>query len=74
MRLWGWLGGGSLSRSQSDRQFCFVNGRVVRDRKILHALRAAYGESLPAGRYPTCLLHLDVDPVGHRYQRASQQE
>ena len=62
MRLWGWLGGSSLSRSQSDRQFCFVNGRVVRDKKILHAVRAAFDDSLPAGRYPTCLLHLDIDP------------
>ncbi len=62
MRLWGWLGGSSLSRSQSDRQFCFVNGRVVRDRKILHAVRAAFDESVPTGRYPTCLLHLDMDP------------
>ncbi len=62
MRLWGWLGGSSLSRSQSDRQFCFVNGRMVRDKKILHAVRAAFDESLPTGRYPTCLLHLDIDP------------
>lgn len=62
MRLWGWLGGSSLSRSQSDRQFCFVNGRVVRDKKILHAVRAAFDESVPTGRYPTCLLHLDIDP------------
>ena len=62
MRLWGWLGGSSLSRSQSDRQFCFVNGRVVRDKKILHAVRTAFDESLPTGRYPTCLLHLDIDP------------
>ena len=62
MRLWGWLGGSGLSRSQSDRQFCFVNGRAVRDKKILHAVRAAFDESLPTGRYPTCLLHLDIDP------------
>lgn len=62
MRLWGWLGGSSLSRSQSDRQFCFVNGRVVRDKKILHAVRSAFGESLPTGRYPTCLLHLEINP------------
>ena len=62
MRLWGWLGPGSLSRSQSDRQFCFVNGRVVRDKKILHAVRSAFGESLPTGRYSTFLLHLDIDP------------
>ena len=62
MRLWGWLGGSDLSRSQSDRQFCFVNGRVVRDKKLFHAVRSAFDDSLPTGRYPTCLLHLDMDP------------
>ena len=62
MRLWGWLGGSDLSRSQSDRQFCFVNGRVVRDKKIFHAVRSAFDDALPTGRYPTCLLHLDMDP------------
>ena len=62
MRLWGWLGGSELSRSQSDRQFCYVNGRVVRDKKIFHAVRAAFDDALPTGRYPTCLLHLDMDP------------
>ena len=62
MRLWGWLGGSSLSRSQSDRQFCFVNGRVIRDKKIFHAVRSAFDDSLPVGRYPTYLLNLDIDP------------
>ena len=62
MRLWGWLGGSSLSRSQSDRQFCFVNGRVVRDKKIFHAVRSAFEDSLPVGRFPTYLLNLDIDP------------
>ena len=62
MRLWGWLGGGNLSRSQSDRQFCFVNGRVVRDKKISHAVRSAFEDSVPTGRYPTYLLQLDIDP------------
>lgn len=62
MRLWGWLGGSNLSRSQSDRQFCFVNGRVVRDKKIFHAVRSAFEDSLPTARYPVYLLHLDIDP------------
>ena len=62
MRLWGWLGGADLSRSQSDRQFCYVNGRVVRDKKIFHAVRSAFDDSLPTGRYPAYLLHLDLDP------------
>lgn len=63
MRLWGWLGGCELSRSQSDQQFFFVNGRVIRDRKTSHAARAAFGDSLPQGRYPAYLLRLEIDPA-----------
>ncbi len=63
MRLWGWLGGCELSRSQSDQQFFFVNGRVIRDRKTAHAARAAFGDSLPPGRYPAYLLRLEIDPA-----------
>ena len=63
MKLWGWLGGGDLSRSQSDRQFWFVNGRAVQDKHLLHAARAALGEALPTGRYLSCLLHLELDPA-----------
>ena len=63
MKLWGWLGGGDLSRNQSDRQFWFVNGRAVQDKHLLHAARAALGEALPTGRYLSCLLHLELDPA-----------
>ena len=63
MKLWGWLGSGDLSRGQSDRQFWFVNGRAVQDKHLLHAARAALGEDLPAGRYLSCLLHLELDPA-----------
>ena len=63
MRLWGWLGGGDLSRSQSDRQYCYVNGRAIRDKKIYHAVRSAFADALPTGRYPSYLLHLDIDPA-----------
>lgn len=63
MKLWGWLGGGDLSRNQSDRQYWFVNGRAVQDKHLLHAARAALGEALPTGRYLSCLLHLELDPA-----------
>ncbi len=58
----GWLARPTFSRSQRDLQFLFVNGRLVRDRLIGHALRQAYGEGLPAGRHPAYVLHLQIDP------------
>ena len=62
MRLWGWLGTADLSRSQMDRQYFYFNGRMIRDKHINHAIRLVYADSLPAGRYPTYLLHLEADP------------
>ncbi|OGT85070.1 MAG: hypothetical protein A3H91_11255 [Gammaproteobacteria bacterium RIFCSPLOWO2_02_FULL_61_13] len=63
MRLTGWLCAPEFHRSQSDLQFLFLNGRVVRDRQLSHAVRAAYAERIPPGRYPAYVLHLELDPA-----------
>ena len=41
LRLWGWVGLPTHSRAQADQQYFFVNGRVVRDRLVAHAVRQA---------------------------------
>lgn len=63
LRLWGWTGQAEFSRSQADLQHVFVNGRIVRDALINHAVRQAFEARIPAGRYPAFVLYLDVDPV-----------
>ena len=63
LRLWGWLGHGEAARSQSDRQYFYVNGRPVRDRHINHAIRLAYGERLAAARFPAYVLQLELAPA-----------
>ena len=63
MRLTGWICAPEFHRSQSDLQFLFLNGRVVRDRQLSHAVRAAYADRIPPGRYPACVLHLELDPA-----------
>jgi len=63
MRLWGWLGLNDVARSQSDRQYFYVNGRVVRDKHINHAIRLAYDDRIATGRYPSYVLHFEVDPA-----------
>lgn len=62
LRLWGWLGLPNIHRSQIDQQTIFVNGRVVRDKLINHALRESYQETIPVGRYPCYVLFLEVEP------------
>ncbi len=63
MRLWGWLGLPTFSRSQGDLQFFFVNGRIVRDRTIAHAIKLAYRDVLYHARQPVYVLYLELDPA-----------
>ena len=62
MRVFGWVGPPEFARAQSDLQFLAVNGRLVRDRQLAHGIRMAFGDSLPAGRYPGFALHLELPP------------
>lgn len=62
MRLWGWVSRTDYSRQQNDLQYFYINGRIIRDRVINHAIRMAYHDSLPPGRYPAYVLFLEVDP------------
>jgi len=62
MRLWGWVAQPSFSRSQADLQYFFVNGRIVRDKLVTHAIRQAYQDVLFHGRHPAYVLYLELDP------------
>jgi DNA mismatch repair protein MutL len=62
MHLWGWLGLNDVARSQSDRQYFYVNGRMVRDKHVSHAIRLAYDDRIATGRFPSFVLHLNLDP------------
>jgi DNA mismatch repair protein MutL len=63
LRLEGWLGLPTFTRSQPDLQYFFVNGRMIRDRLVAHALRQAYADVLFHGRHPAYVLYLDLDPA-----------
>jgi DNA mismatch repair ATPase MutL len=62
MQLWGWLGLPTFNRSQSDLQYVYVNGRVVKDKVLSHAIRSAYLDSIGEGRYPCYVLYLSISP------------
>jgi DNA mismatch repair protein MutL len=62
VRLSGWVGLPTRSRAQPDQQFWFVNGRGVRDRLLMNAVRLAYRDVLYHGRHAAYVLYLDLDP------------
>jgi len=62
LRLWGWVGLPTYSRSQADQQHFYVNGRAVRDRMVAHAVRQAFADVLYHGRHPAFVLFLELDP------------
>jgi len=63
LRLAGWIGLPTASRAQADQQYFHVNGRLVRDRSVAHAVRQAYEDVLYHGRHPAFVLFLELDPA-----------
>lgn len=63
MRLFGWLGDAQSARSQSDRQYLYLNNRMIRDRHLTHAIRVATVAEIPVSRYPAYILYLQLDPT-----------
>jgi DNA mismatch repair protein MutL len=60
--LGGWIGLPTASRAQPDQQYWFVNGRSVRDRLLMNAVRLGYRDVLYHGRHPAYVLYLSLDP------------
>ncbi|MDG2087303.1 MAG: DNA mismatch repair endonuclease MutL [Arenicellaceae bacterium] len=63
MHLSGWLGLPAFSRAQRDMQYFFLNGRLIRDPTVSHAIRRAYQDVLFHGRQPAYVVYLELDPA-----------
>ncbi len=61
-RLVGFAGVPTFNRGLADRQYLFVNGRPVRDKLLVGAVRGAYADFLARDRHPAVALFLDIDP------------
>lgn len=64
LQIWGWVAKPTFSRSQADMQYFYVNGRVVRDKVVSHAVRQAYHDVMYGQRYPAFVLFFNCDPKG----------
>ncbi|WP_162045455.1 DNA mismatch repair endonuclease MutL [Vibrio taketomensis] len=62
LKLHGWITTPDGARQQSDLQYCYVNGRMMRDKLINHAIRQSYENSLRPDQFATYVLYIDIDP------------
>ncbi|MCW0217727.1 MAG: DNA mismatch repair endonuclease MutL, partial [Prosthecobacter sp.] len=62
MHLQGRISDLSWQRSQHDKMWVYLNGRMVKDKLIQHAIKQAYEGLLHPGRFPSCLLYLTMEP------------
>ena len=63
LRITGLCAQPAHSRARNDAQYCYVNGRFVRDKLLTHALREAYQDMLHGSRHPAYCIFLEVDPA-----------
>jgi DNA mismatch repair protein MutL len=61
-QLSGFVSSPVYTRSSRNTQYCFINGRFVRDKVILHATQQGYSHLLPKGQHPAMFLYLTMDP------------
>ena len=60
IKLHGYISNPTLRRASSVDQYLFVNGRPVKDKVLVSALRAAYMDVMHAREFPLCALYLEI--------------
>lgn len=63
LRLRGWVADARYNRAQPDQQYAYINGRFIRDKMVMSAVKQAYADILFHGRHAAYVLYLDCDPA-----------
>jgi DNA mismatch repair protein MutL len=61
MHASGWLGVGDLARNSTDRQYLYLNGRMIKDKRLNHAIRLAAEGLIAEGRFPSYVIYLALN-------------
>ncbi len=59
--LWGWVASPRYNRAKPDMQSFYINGRIIKDKLVSHAVKSAYKDVMYGNRYPAFLLYLSLD-------------
>lgn len=62
LKFHGWISAPEGARAQGDIQYCYVNGRMMKDKLINHAIRQGYETSLLANQYAAYILFIEINP------------
>ena len=62
LKINGFIGLPTSNKSNYSQQYLFINGRSIQDRNLSGAIRSAYRDTLPKGRFPIFCLYIDVPP------------
>ncbi|MCW8995114.1 MAG: DNA mismatch repair endonuclease MutL [Psychromonas sp.] len=62
LKISGWVSDLLSPRALPDVQYCYINGRMIRDKLINHAIKQAYASSLPEGKFPGYVIYIECNP------------
>jgi len=62
LKISGWVSDSLSARPLNDVQYCYINGRMIRDKLINHAIKQVYAYSLPQGKFPAYVIYIECNP------------
>ena len=62
LKISGWISDSLSPRASADVQYCYINGRMIRDKLVNHAIKQVYAYSLPEGKFPGYVIYIECDP------------
>jgi DNA mismatch repair protein MutL len=62
LKISGWISERLSPRALADVQYCYINGRMIRDKLVNHAIKQVYAYALPEGKFPGYVIYIECSP------------